>query len=315
MVAVARVPQCVCLAVRASRVFWSILVEQEGQSIMTDSRKRGTRATPLAGSSTTSRALATAELVRELTNPAAVVLANLDVLVEILSNIQEDAPASVKAWLATSLREADKPLRDARDEAAQIQSIASQLRRLAPVVDEEAAASEDQRALVDAVQALQEPEVAPDEPPLADEGAESLSLPPPPIAQPSADAKVVLVIEDDAEIRFMVSRALGRIYTVYQANDGQEAAELLEKIPNPDAVVCDIMMPRLDGLALAKRMRADARLSKIPIVFLTARDRFQDVVEGINVGARHYLKKPVKLTELMEKVAHVVGAPTFARRS
>lgn len=145
------------------------------------------------------------------------------------------------------------------------------------------------------------------DPAFIEEYNEIVSLPPPPVAQPSTDARVVLVIDDDDAIRAMVAKVLGLTYTVFEASDGQEAAQLLEKIPHPDAIVCDVAMPRMDGLALAKRLRADPKLRRIPIIFLTARDRFEDVVEGINAGARHYLKKPVKLKELIEKVASVIS--------
>jgi len=145
------------------------------------------------------------------------------------------------------------------------------------------------------------------DPAFIEEYNEIVSLPPPPVAQPSTDARVVMVIDDDDAIRAMVAKVLGLTYTVFVASDGQEAAQLLERIPHPDAIVCDVAMPRMDGLALAKRLRADPKLRRIPIIFLTARDRFEDVVEGINAGARHYLKKPVKLKELIDKVASVIS--------
>jgi DNA-binding response OmpR family regulator len=67
--------------------------------------------------------------------------------------------------------------------------------------------------------------------------------------------------------------------------------------------VSDIMMPRLDGLGLAKLLRKDATLQRVPLLFLTARGSPIDLVGGINAGARHYVTKPFKITEVLAKIA------------
>jgi CheY-like chemotaxis protein len=118
-------------------------------------------------------------------------------------------------------------------------------------------------------------------------------------------APVVLVADDDASIRAMIVRALGLTCTVYEAVDGQDAYDVLARIPPPACVVTDWMMPRMDGVELAKRIKADGK--KIPVIFLTAKDKPLDVVQGINAGARHYIAKPFKMKELIEKVGQVVG--------
>jgi DNA-binding response OmpR family regulator len=105
----------------------------------------------------------------------------------------------------------------------------------------------------------------------------------------------------------MLVRALGMQYTVYEARDGVDAKALLEIIPAPDALVCDIMMPRMDGLELAKSMRKDATLQRVPILFLTARGSALDVITGINAGARHYVTKPFKIADVLAKVAVMTG--------
>jgi DNA-binding response OmpR family regulator len=128
---------------------------------------------------------------------------------------------------------------------------------------------------------------------------------PTPSAMPSDTAPVVVVVDDDGDIRQMLVRALGTKYTVYEASDGLAAQELLQVIPAPDALVCDVMMPRLDGLGLAKALRKDAVLGRVPILFLTARGSPLDVVSGINAGARHYVTKPFKIADVMAKVAQM----------
>lgn len=128
-----------------------------------------------------------------------------------------------------------------------------------------------------------------------------------PSAVPTPNAPVVLVVDDDADIRTMLVRALGAKYTVYEARDGLDAREILTRMPTPDAIVCDVMMPRLDGLSFAKLVRKDDELQRIPFLFLTARGSPIDVVSGINAGARHYVTKPFKIADVMTKVSAMVA--------
>jgi DNA-binding response OmpR family regulator len=116
-----------------------------------------------------------------------------------------------------------------------------------------------------------------------------------------------MVIEDDPAIREMLVRSLGANYRVYQACDGQEALEALRVLDPPDLIVVDVMMPRMDGLTLARTLKSESRTKAIPIVFLTGLDAAKDVVLGINAGARHYLTKPFKIQDLMSKVSKVLG--------
>jgi CheY-like chemotaxis protein len=120
-------------------------------------------------------------------------------------------------------------------------------------------------------------------------------------------APVVLVVEDDASIRTMIVRALGLSYTVYEAEDGEVAVGILDQIAPPACIVTDWMMPRVDGLELAKKVRANKDLKWTPLILLTAKSHPLDVVQGINAGARHYLAKPFKMKELLDKVAHVLS--------
>jgi DNA-binding response OmpR family regulator len=133
-----------------------------------------------------------------------------------------------------------------------------------------------------------------------------LDLPSPSVT-PGESAKVVLVADDDPDIRAMLVRALGMTYTVYEARDGEEALQILQVIPLPDAFVCDVMMPKLDGIALVKALRKEPSLSRMPVLFLTAKGGPLDVVTGINAGARHYVTKPFKIADVLAKVAGMTG--------
>jgi CheY-like chemotaxis protein len=113
----------------------------------------------------------------------------------------------------------------------------------------------------------------------------------------------VLVIDDDAVIRDMVVKVLCRENLVYQASDGASGLDLLRRIGPLDVIVCDVMMPRLDGFEFARAVKADANLDAVPILFLTARASAMDHVEGIQAGARSYLTKPFKVKDLLSAVA------------
>jgi DNA-binding response OmpR family regulator len=133
------------------------------------------------------------------------------------------------------------------------------------------------------------------------------SRPPPPVPQPSDARKTILIVDDDPSVRATLARALSARYHVYQAADGAEAAELAARIPPPSLLVCDVVMPRLDGFTLAKVFKSHPLLRHVPIMFLTSRSSPQDMVKGIGLGARQYVLKPFNLGELLSKIAKIVG--------
>jgi DNA-binding response OmpR family regulator len=131
--------------------------------------------------------------------------------------------------------------------------------------------------------------------------------PPKPVADPGNGARTVMVVEDDPSIREMLVRSLGGEHCVYEAGDGRMALDILAAIKVPDLIVSDIMMPRMDGMAFIAAVKADPRLKMVPVIFLTGLDSPKDVVNGINVGVRHYLTKPFKIQELIVKVSKAIG--------
>ncbi|HEY5240820.1 MAG TPA: response regulator [Polyangiaceae bacterium] len=132
------------------------------------------------------------------------------------------------------------------------------------------------------------------------------SVPPPATTFAGPSAPVLLVVEDDEAMRTMLARMLGDKYTVFAAADGVAALDLLAQIQTPDAIVLDVMMPRIDGFELARRIKADPKLQRVPILYLTAKAGPLDVIAGINAGARHYLTKPFKMPELLERLGRMV---------
>jgi CheY-like chemotaxis protein len=121
-------------------------------------------------------------------------------------------------------------------------------------------------------------------------------------------ARSLLVVDDDEATRRLLVRALRSAYTVYEAEDGEAAQALLEEHAI-DCVVSDVMMPRMSGTDLARKMRTDPRLKHIPILFVSAKKQASDVADGISSGARFYLSKPFKLKELVEKVESLFAKP------
>jgi two-component system, OmpR family, response regulator MprA len=110
----------------------------------------------------------------------------------------------------------------------------------------------------------------------------------------------VLVVDDEPAVRRALERALKLDnYDVELAADGQEALDALALSP-ADAVVLDVMMPGVDGLEVARRMRRAG--DRTPILMLTARDAIDDRVTGLDVGADDYLVKPFALRELQARL-------------
>jgi putative two-component system response regulator len=119
--------------------------------------------------------------------------------------------------------------------------------------------------------------------------------------------KTVLVVDDDPDIRAIVRRALSPMYTVREAADGLLAAAAVAVPPTPDLVILDVTMPNADGLTFAATLKADPKFKTVPVIFLTARTTPQDIIHGIQVGARAYMTKPFKLEELRQRVVKVLG--------
>jgi DNA-binding response OmpR family regulator len=123
----------------------------------------------------------------------------------------------------------------------------------------------------------------------------------------SADQKVVLAADDDEDILELVTFRLERSgYTVLQAHDGEEAWNLAQAQP-PDLAVLDVMMPKLDGFELTRRLRAHEPTSRMPIILLTARAQDADVQQGFDAGADDYLRKPFSPQELRARVQAILG--------
>ena len=128
-----------------------------------------------------------------------------------------------------------------------------------------------------------------------------------PASAPDSAGPLVLVADDDEDIRALVTFRLERAgYTVVEAGDGDEALRLaLEHAP--DLAVLDVMMPRLTGDEVTRRLRANDETSSIPVILLTARVQDADVARGFAAGADDYVEKPFSPQELGARVQAILG--------
>jgi two-component system response regulator MprA len=112
----------------------------------------------------------------------------------------------------------------------------------------------------------------------------------------------ILVVDDEPAVREALRRALElEGYDVELAADGAEALERLGNgMPEPEAVLLDVLMPRVDGIEVCRRLRAEGR--RLPILMLTARAEVADRVSGLDAGADDYVVKPFALEELLARL-------------
>lgn len=114
--------------------------------------------------------------------------------------------------------------------------------------------------------------------------------------------KRLLLIDDDPNLILLVKDYLEfRGYEVVTAENGREALEVLEN-DIPDMIICDVMMPEMDGYTFVSNVRQDERTSWIPVLFLSAKGQSQDRVKGLNIGADVYMVKPFEPEELVAQV-------------
>lgn len=121
----------------------------------------------------------------------------------------------------------------------------------------------------------------------------------------SSGKPIIVVAEDNADVADLLCTQLEPFYEVVAARDGVEALKRAGEII-PDLVITDVMMPNMDGMALARAIRANDLTAHIPIIMVTARVTEQDRIEGIKAGADAYLVKPFNTEELLTRVAKLL---------
>lgn len=119
----------------------------------------------------------------------------------------------------------------------------------------------------------------------------------------------IVTADDDPQLLRLVARNLEfDDYEVFTASDGKQALDLIEA-HTPDAVLLDVMMPRMDGFMVCQRVR---EFSTVPIIMVTARGQDQDRIRGLDLGADDYLVKPFNVEELLARVRAVLRRSQFS---
>jgi CheY-like chemotaxis protein len=120
--------------------------------------------------------------------------------------------------------------------------------------------------------------------------------------------KNILVVEDDPDIRFLLKDILKDEYIVYEAADGRKAVELIERIV-PDLVICDVMMPNMNGLELCNKMKNAPATCQVPFIILSARGSEDQHMEGYEVGSRCIHSKTFSYNTLEASCTQIAGIP------
>jgi DNA-binding response OmpR family regulator len=116
---------------------------------------------------------------------------------------------------------------------------------------------------------------------------------------------VILLIEDNEQLRELLADILSEDYVVLQAGDGEEGIEkALTKFP--DMVITDLMMPRLDGYHVVRRLKSHPKTAAIPVVLLTALSDENNLIQGWDSGADHYFIKPIKAREFTARIKNIL---------
>ncbi|OIR00937.1 response regulator rcp1 [mine drainage metagenome] len=123
--------------------------------------------------------------------------------------------------------------------------------------------------------------------------------------------RAILLVEDNPDDEALTLRALAKNHidnTVIVARDGVEALDYLfgdHAQPMPALILLDLKLPRIDGLEVLRRIRADDRTRLVPVVILTTSRERQDIVEGYSLGANSYIRKPVDFEQFIQTIDQV----------
>lgn len=130
----------------------------------------------------------------------------------------------------------------------------------------------------------------------------------------AAVASTLMIVDDDPNLIQLLRDYLEfRGYQVLGAANGREALELLPDTP-PDLIICDVMMPEMDGYSFVQTLRQHEACSWVPVIFLSAKDQSQDRIRGLSLGGDVYMVKPFEPEELVAQVESSLAASQRLRQ-
>jgi len=115
----------------------------------------------------------------------------------------------------------------------------------------------------------------------------------------------LLIVEDNYDVRRFIKNILLKEYSIFEAVNGEDGLDKAIKII-PDLIISDIMMPKMDGNQMSRRLKNDERTSHIPIIMLTAKATIEDKIEGLETGVDEYLFKPFEARELRARIKNLL---------
>ena len=124
---------------------------------------------------------------------------------------------------------------------------------------------------------------------------------------PHINRCIILLVEDDVDIRNYMAEALMESYEVVVADDGEQAFQKAQEVI-PDVIISDVMMPVMDGIRLCKLVKSTLSTSHIPVILLTAKDSLQDKEAGYDAGADSYVTKPFSVSLLKSRISNLLAA-------
>lgn len=124
---------------------------------------------------------------------------------------------------------------------------------------------------------------------------------------------IILIVEDNAEVRALIRGYLEAAYTIYEAGDGLEGLDLTQEY-QPTLILSDVMMPNMNGYTFCRTIKADPALQHIPFVLLTAKAGEEDAVEGLEAGADDYIAKPFSAAALRARIANLIASRQQLRK-